>query len=382
MVRTWAERGWDIDVVTEFPVYPMGKRSTKSSVKQADKKLPSQVRVHRLATNEYDPASFLQKLWNQILFLLAALRYVLEHPKQYDLVYVSSPPIFPAFAGVLIKYLMGTRLTLELRDVWPDAIAPHSPLNHSPISYKVLKQLEQLLYDHADRLVTVTPESTEMIRPLSNGTPVSMIRNGIDDRTFKPNPYSNPTSKNKFVVGYVGSFASQHDIQTLLKAASLCQDDPEISFHIIGSGKREYEFRSLLKTFELTNVHWIGLVPHTDIPNYISEFDVAVNPILESAATRSSVTVKFYEYLACGIPIINSACGAADALGHATGSVYSIPASNPMALANAIRELKQHPEQLTQMQEAACAYFREHGKEFSRSHQANRLADILNAEII
>jgi hypothetical protein len=119
----------------------LGNRDSEESIRQTDEQLPAQINVHRLHTNEYNPSSFIQKLWNQILFLVLGLRFVLENPKSYDLIYVSSPPIFPAFAGIILKYLIGSKLTVELRDVWPDAIAPHSPLEDAPMSFRIFKSL-------------------------------------------------------------------------------------------------------------------------------------------------------------------------------------------------------------------------------------------------
>jgi colanic acid biosynthesis glycosyl transferase WcaI len=382
MVRTWAKRGWDIDVVTEYPVYPMGERSSQASVNQADEELPDSVHVARLPAREYDPSSFSDKLRNQLTFLWLLLLHMLKHPRRYDLIYVSSPPIFPAFGGMILKRLLQTRLTVELRDVWPDAIAPHSPLGQSPWVYRVLKYLEKLLYNQADRIVTVTPETTRMIQPLRNGTPVSMIRNGVDDQTFAPRESIKEVEDDRFVVGYVGSFASQHDLETLLHAAQLCAEDPDIVFHIIGSGKREQEFRALREKYAQANINWLGLQSHEQIPRHIRQFDLAVNPIIESQATRSSVTVKFYEYLACGVPIINSAQGAAEELGEQSGAVITIKPADPQLLATTIRELKQDPEQVDRMKQSALSYFKNNWQSYSRNYQAEQLADVLHTECI
>ncbi|MGM0587340.1 MAG: glycosyltransferase family 4 protein [Bacteroidota bacterium] len=382
MVQTWAERDWTIDVVTEYPVYPLGTAMDLTKVQEVELETPKGVTVHRVKTAEYTPASFLQKLWNQLSFLIASVLFILRHPQSYDLVYVTSPPLFPAFGGLLLKKILGARLTVELRDLWPDAIQPHTPIGTNSWGYQLLKRMEEYLYDQADRLVTVTPESKQMIKPLSNGTPVSMIRNGVDDQTFTPTNGVPVEPSPTFTVGYVGSFASQHDLRTLLKAAELCSTDPEIEFQIIGSGKREAEFRRLLQAHPQAKVNWMGLQPHDKVPSLIRHFDVAVNPIIESAATRSSVTVKFYEYLACGVPVINSARGAAEELGEQSGAVISIDPNSPEALRDIILELKNNPSRLQQLQKAAIGYFKSEGSRFSRSFQANKLADILNTEII
>jgi glycosyltransferase involved in cell wall biosynthesis len=228
----------------------------------------------------------------------------------------------------------------------------------------------------------VTPESKQMIKPISNGTPVSMIRNGVDEQAFVPAPDQKRQTEESFVVGYVGSFASQHDLRTLLLAADLCSSDPEIEFRIIGGGRQETEFRELMSRYPQARINWMGVQPHEKVPSLIRGFDVAVNPIIESVATRSSVTVKFYEYLACGVPVINTARGAAQQLGEQSGAVISIAPESPKALRDVIFELKADPTRLQQLKRSARSYFKQEGLQFSRNFQAEKLADILDTHLL
>ena len=53
-------------------------------------------------------------------------------------------------------------------------------------------------------------------------------------------------------------------------------------------------------------LHLVGTVGHDDVPTYLRAFDVALNPIVQSAASRATNPKKIYEFFACGLPVIST----------------------------------------------------------------------------
>ncbi|MFH0794806.1 MAG: glycosyltransferase, partial [bacterium] len=54
------------------------------------------------------------------------------------------------------------------------------------------------------------------------------------------------------------------------------------------------------------NLHYLGLVDHRELPNYVSAFDVALMPFALNEATRHINPVKTLEYLAAGKPVVST----------------------------------------------------------------------------
>ncbi len=54
----------------------------------------------------------------------------------------------------------------------------------------------------------------------------------------------------------------------------------------------------------LPNVHWLGRVPVDHVPLAIAGMDVCVLPYENNAWTANIDSLKLYEYLACGCPIV------------------------------------------------------------------------------
>jgi glycosyltransferase involved in cell wall biosynthesis len=117
---------------------------------------------------------------------------------------------------------------------------------------------------------------------------IEIIHNWCDDELITPLPRAgNPLRSawgldDKFVIGYSGNLGRAHEYSTLLDAAELLRDEPEIIFLFIGGGhltpslQSEVERRGLAGMFlfrpyqtanELANslaipdVHWISLLP-------------------------------------------------------------------------------------------------------------------------
>jgi glycosyltransferase involved in cell wall biosynthesis len=106
------------------------------------------------------------------------------------------------------------------------------------------------------------------------------------------------------IVGYVGTLQSDIDF-SLLQRISL--EHPEWSLVFIGPyelGAERSMFDALLARH---NVHYLGSKPVEDVPAYIGNCDVCLMPtIVDKSTVPDSDSIKLYEYLACGRPIVST----------------------------------------------------------------------------
>lgn len=100
------------------------------------------------------------------------------------------------------------------------------------------------------------------------------------------------------VIGYVGGLHRFVDYQLL---ASLARARPQWSFVFVGNQNADV---GELK--DLPNVHLPGQRPHSDLAQYIREFDVCTVPYLNAEETATVVPLKINEYLAMGKPIVST----------------------------------------------------------------------------
>lgn len=376
MARYLSEDDWDIDIVTEIPNYPTGEIHDEFRNQWVVKEYSGNISINRIWVNANQRHTLYQQLTFFISFMFSCFFYVISNPKKYDIIYVTSPPIFAAISGCLLNMILGGKFVLEIRDLWPDSAVDSETLQTNSPFIKIGRKIEKWLYNQADLIIPVTPQSEKIIQSRSNGTPTKVIENGVDLNLFKriENPASNIDESyddKKFRVGYVGSLGVIHDLKTFVKAAKACEDDPNIEFVIVGDGGQNNQLQDILEEIKPNNVQWVGLKKHSQIPYYISSFDLAINPVNDSQAFQTIVTVKFYEYLACETPVINVARGALEEIGERSNAAITIPVGDYKQLAQKIKHLKAHPHQLNKLAENTRNFVKDN---YSRKDLAQNLS--------
>jgi len=183
-----------------------------------------------------------------------------------------------------------------------------------------------------------------------------------------------PYDETKFRVGYVGSLGLIHDLETFVAAAKLLEDEEGLEFVIVGDGGRNNRLQEILDFYHPNNVSWVGLKRYEQIPYYISSFDLAVNPVNPSRAFDSIVTVKFYEYLACEVPVVTTGKGLMKEIGEQSGAAITIPPKNPEALADTIRGLMNDRKRLRELASKGRSFV---NSQYSRG----RLAELLSGRL-
>jgi len=56
-----------------------------------------------------------------------------------------------------------------------------------------------------------------------------------------------------------------------------------------------------------SNVHWLGPRAYADLPDWLAHADVALLPLQLNSYTRNMFPMKFFEYLAAGLPVVATA---------------------------------------------------------------------------
>lgn len=101
------------------------------------------------------------------------------------------------------------------------------------------------------------------------------------------------------IIGYTGMLTSRRlDIQLLY---NLAKESKKYSFVLVGAEDQLFQTHALHK---LQNVFFLGMKNSSLIPQYISAFDICINPQLVNSITIGNYPRKIDEYLALGKPVI------------------------------------------------------------------------------
>jgi glycosyltransferase involved in cell wall biosynthesis len=131
---------------------------------------------------------------------------------------------------------------------------------------------------------------------------VCAVPNGADVAHFATTqdastpPAEELASLRRPVIGYIGTVFEWID-QEMVAAAARAR--PHWTFVFVGPVATEVR-----RLRALSNVRLLGSRPYADLPRFLKAFDVATVPFVVHPVTLRASPIKFYEYLAAGVPVV------------------------------------------------------------------------------
>lgn len=131
---------------------------------------------------------------------------------------------------------------------------------------------------------------------------VLLVQNGVDiDRFAGPSPMPEElASIPRPIAGYVGVVEERIDGELLAHAGAVHRD---VSFVVVGPILKPSVIE---KCFDLPNFYFLGQKHPSQVPALIRHFDLCLIPHAVNQVTRTMDTMKFYEYLAAGKPVVST----------------------------------------------------------------------------
>jgi len=110
-------------------------------------------------------------------------------------------------------------------------------------------------------------------------------------------------------IGFIGYIQEWVDQELLAECARRLR---QVSFVVVGPAN--VDVRRLVAE---QNIYLIGYRPYSDLYRYLAGFDVALVPYLQSDRIDRCDSVKIYQYLAAGCPVVSTRFPSASRLGEA-----------------------------------------------------------------
>ena len=104
-------------------------------------------------------------------------------------------------------------------------------------------------------------------------------------------------------LGFVGAISGYKLDFDLL--ADLARRQPGWQIVMIGSIGEGDPWTDISLLRDLPNVHFLGPKSYGDLPHYLRAFDCALLPCRHNSYTRAMFPMKFFEYLAAGVPVVS-----------------------------------------------------------------------------
>lgn len=298
MAQSFAAEGWKVTVLTTGP--------------KAGRENDGQVLVRRVRGPEHINGG-LGYLWIWFKILFAALRLT-----RRDLVISMTDPPMQVVIGRLYAWMKGTHHIHWCQDLYPDLL-PSLGIRVAKPVMSWMKKLSRRSMKSCDRVIVI---GRCMARQLSHTgvetTRVTFIPNWPDFEVLDP-AASAPRmpapsvmqdhkellrdESPKFRVLYAGSIGRAHPMKTIVEAAALLSDHPEIEFVFAGDSPGHERLARERDKKGLQNIKFTPFQPIDRLRSLLESGDIHLVSLREQAAGMM-VPCKFYSSMASGRPCI------------------------------------------------------------------------------
>jgi colanic acid biosynthesis glycosyl transferase WcaI len=362
LAESLASEGHEVTVATGFPRYRMHTERQRGLFRRESL---GAVKIVRVASSPFDRGGPLLRGLDH-LYLGASLFVGGLLAGRHDIVLSYSPPLTIGFAAWAIGRLWGRPSVVNVQDLFPQ-YAIDAGLMTSPAIIRAFRALERFIYRNAIAL-TVHSEGNRT-HLVAHGAPPNRVRvipNWADTTYIRPLARHGDLSAEwdldqKFVVEYAGTMGYQQDLETVLDAAALLQDHPDIAFLLIGDGLARSRLEESARTRGLQNVRFLPTQSRERYPLALAVADVGVVPLREAIRTPG-VPSKLFSIMASGRPTILSVSRDSDApsILEEAGAGIWVPPGRPDRFAAAVLALRDNPARAANMGQNACRAVEEH----------------------
>lgn len=355
MSRWLARFGHEVTVVTAIPNYLLDAVPESYRGRRQESEDIDGVKVYRAWLYTSPKRDNWRRMANYLTFMLSAWRRGRQLFGSFDVVIVSSPPLFLGLTGVALARRFHIPLVFDVRDLWPEVGVKLGAFREGSAVERVWRSMADYTYRHASAIVPVTQGMYEDM--VARGLPTEklhLIRNGVDLAQIQNNApplREDLRLEGKYVVLYAGLIGIMQGVDVVVRAARILQSHPEIHFLIVGDGVKRDEVVALARSLNLQNVTLLPRQPLARIPRFLNTADVCL-ATLANSGLKGVIPYKMLEAWAYRRPIVvTDAEGESGKMAASCEAGIATPPGDAQTLAEAILTLKQDRALAKQMGE-------------------------------
>lgn len=298
------KRGHDVTVVTGLPNYPMGEIYDGYCKGEKRDEVLNGVKVHRCFTIGRKHGAIYRFL-NYYSYAFSSTSYVKKLKEDYDVVFVNQlSPVMMANAAMRYRKKHGTQVVLYCLDLWPESLVAGGIRRNSAI-YKFFHRISEKIYKQADKILITSRLFADYFEK----------EFGITDTEHLPQyaeAIFTPEQCQKEEDGYIdlmfaGNIGVAQSVDTIIKAARLTADIPNLRWHIVGDGLELEKLQVMAQGMEQVVFH--GRKPLEEMPKYYTMADAMLVTMKKNPMLSLTLPGKVQTYMAAGKPIIGAIDG-------------------------------------------------------------------------
>lgn len=245
------------------------------------------------------------RLLNYAVFSIELLARAMFLGEGVDVVLATTPPLPVAFIGSIIARILGAKIVVDVRDIWPDIMLDMGVIStHSPV-YRVLKLIEVTTMKRADMIFVASPGYVRHYKYMVGYTPV-VLMNGIDEEFWqaiqKKVLHGVPPMRPPYVITYAGNVGLSQRLSEIVDVFK--EFEGKFIFRIIGNGADLPRVREVIEREEMQNVEILKSVLRERLLEYYGDTNAFIVHLRDIPMFEKTIPSKIFEYAATGRPIL------------------------------------------------------------------------------
>lgn len=267
----------------------------------------------------HNPDSLVGRLncWWQ--FYRFVMKWAKQHKKEgYNLIYATSNPPINGFLGVRLKRVLKAKFAYMNWDLYPQVIETSMRGMIPRIFSALWHGLNRVIYPKIDQMITIGEVMSQTINEkLTKKIDVDVVPMYTDVKRLHPIPKHENTFCiqqgicDRFIVLFSGKMGLGHNIELLLEASQLLQENKEILILFIGHGQKYETVEKWIAEHQSSNVRLLPLQPEDLFPLSMAAGDIGFIS-QEQKAAKCFMPAKTYDMMACGMALITYSKGTDD----------------------------------------------------------------------
>ncbi len=311
--RIWTDKGHQVTVLAGMMHYNGKEKIAEYKGKYFVKKQQGNVTVLRCHVSEAYNKNFLGRLWGYFSFMFSSLYAGLFKAKgKFDVVIVTSPPLFVGASGYLVSRLRRMPFVFEVRDLWPESAIDTGVLTNKFI-IRLAYWVEGFIYKRAKLINVLTPAFYKTLRDkkhipenkliqISNAADFSLsekLLHDFDRAAFR----RQHDLDGHFVITYVGAHGVANHLEQVLEAGEALKDT-NVLFLLIGQGMEKERLKKMAADRKVTNVRFLDPVPKAEVFRYILASEMGASVLKRVDTFKTVYSNKTFDYMSCKKPIL------------------------------------------------------------------------------
>ena len=302
----WKEKGYEVDVLTQNPTYPLGVIYKEYENKWYSRDTYKGINIYRVKAVTGYKNNLFKKLLKYFAFMFLGSLVSLKIGKKYDYIFgFDIAALSGMVPAILLKKFYDKKVTLWIQDVWPDSVYAYGFRKTKLLSF-LLDGFVRFVYENSSNFAVSGKGFIGKVKHYSNDDqPIEYLPNWADvlDKDLSPFEFS---KEEKVHFTFAGNVGKVQNLDNIIKAFGSLPYEyiQKAQLNIIGDGSHSIALRELVHQNSFKNIVFWGKKPREEMYKYFRSSDFLIVSLVDKPIFSLTVPAKLQTYIASNRPIL------------------------------------------------------------------------------